>query len=108
MEPLQQTVPIFLAELLRRAPLSPEKMAFAWRASVGPAIARIATAHITTDGVIEVQCADDHWRRELKRSAPMIADRLRALLGTDVVKKLKIPAVSRPTGRRRKAAERSP
>jgi predicted nucleic acid-binding Zn ribbon protein len=100
MEPLQQTVPAFLAELLRRAPLSPEKLAFAWRTSVGPAMARVSTAHITPDGVVEVRCADDHWRRELKRAAPVITERLRALLGPDIVKKLKVPGPSRRVGSR--------
>ncbi len=101
MEPLQRTVPTFLAELLRRAPLSPEKLAFAWRASVGPAIARVSTANLTSDGVVEVRCPDDHWRREIRRSAPMITERLVALLGPEVVKKLKVPGASRPSGRRK-------
>ena len=95
MQPLQQSVPAVLADILRRAPLSPEKVLFAWRAAVGPAIARVSSVQLSPDGVIHVACGDDHWRREIRRSAPVITSRLVALLGPDVVKQLKVPGVAR-------------
>ncbi len=90
MEPLQHAVPTVLAEILRRAPLSPEKVSFAWRTAVGPSFARVSAARLSEDGVIEVQCGDEHWRREIRRSAPLIKERLAALLGDDVVRHVKV------------------
>ncbi len=95
MQPLQQTVPAVLADILRRTPLSPEKVSFAWRVAVGPAVARVSSVQLSPDGVIHVTCGDDHWRREIRRSAPMISSRLVALLGADVVKQVKVPGAAR-------------
>ncbi len=95
MEQLQQTIPDVVARLVRNAPLCSEKVAFAWRASVGPAMARAAEMRLSEDGVVEVVCTDDHWRREIRRSLPLIKERLTALLGGDVVKKLKVPGQAR-------------
>jgi len=91
MQPLQHVLPDLLAALLRKAPLSPEKVAFAWRAAVGPAIARVSVVRLSDEGVVEVQCGDDHWRREIRRSAPVIKEKLVALLGAEVVKQVKVP-----------------
>ncbi len=105
MEPLQRTVPDFLAELLRKAPLSPEKLSFAWRAAVGPAMARVSAVTLTPDGTVEVRCADDHWRREIRRAVPMIRERLAALLGVEIVRQIKVPGASRPARARRAPGE---
>jgi predicted nucleic acid-binding Zn ribbon protein len=94
MEPLQQTIPAVLARLLRDAPLSPEKVTFAWRAAVGAAIARVSAVRLSDDGIVWVQCEDDHWRREIRRSATVIKERLVALLGVEVVKQVKVPGAS--------------
>lgn len=63
-------------------------------------MARVSTVRLSQEGVIEVQCADDHWRREIRRSASMIAARLVPLLGAEVIKQVKVPGASR--GRKRK------
>jgi predicted nucleic acid-binding Zn ribbon protein len=99
MQPLQHAIPDVLTRLLRGAPLSPEKVAFAWRAAVGPAMARASSVRLSGEGVIDVSCADDHWRREIRRSLPLIRERLTALLGTDVVRQIKVPAAARPKRR---------
>ncbi len=99
MEPLQRAIPSVLVHLLRNAPLSSEKVAFAWRTAVGPAMARAAAARLRDGGVVEVTCDDDHWRREIRRSLPVISERLRTLLGVEVVQKVKVPAP--PKGKRR-------
>ncbi len=96
MQPLQHAIPDVLTHLLRNAPLSSEKVAFAWRAAVGPAMARASSVRLSGDGVIEVACADDHWRREIRRSLPIIRERLAALLGVEVVRRIKLPAAARP------------
>ena len=41
MIPLQQFMPDALAAILRKAPLTPEKVDFAWRSAVGGAVAQV-------------------------------------------------------------------
>jgi predicted nucleic acid-binding Zn ribbon protein len=95
MIPVQRTIPDFLSHLLRKAPLSQEKISFAWRAAVGPAISRVSSVRLTTAGTVEVHCADDHWRREIRRSAAVIKERLVSLLGADMVRHLKVAGAGR-------------
>jgi predicted nucleic acid-binding Zn ribbon protein len=90
MEPLNRLVPGVVQAIVRSAPLSPEKVAFAWRSAAGPAMARVASVQLSGEGTVEVHCPDDQWRREIRRSASVIRDRLRALLGDDVVKQVKV------------------
>ncbi len=100
MEPLHHAIPDVLATVLRNAPLSAGKVAFAWRAAVGPAMARASAVSLSSDGVVEVTCSDDHWRREIRRSLPIIKQRLAALLGPDIVKQVKMAARQNPGGAR--------
>jgi hypothetical protein len=83
--PVRQVVPDAVAELVRKAPLSPEKVAFAWRSVVGPAIAQ-ATSVEWNDGVLRVKAKDGAWQREVERSAAIIRSRLDRLLGNGVVR----------------------
>ena len=84
MHPIRQAVPGAIAELLRAAPLSPGKVAFAWRAAVGPALERMTTVRL--DGhVLIVEAATAPWAREIARSAEEIRARLAALLGPETV-----------------------
>lgn len=85
MESLSQVLPAAVAALLRDAPLSPGKVALAWKAAVGPALARVTDARLLETSVLEVTVADPHWRREVRRLAPLIRERLAALLGPDTV-----------------------
>jgi len=89
MRPLNQAVPGALVELLRAAPLSPGKVAFAWRTAVGPAIERGTSVRLD-DRILLVDAASPQWRREIARSSSIILARLQALLGTDVVERLEI------------------
>ena len=99
MKPLQHAMPDVLARLVRGAPLSPEKVRFAWRTAVGPAMARASSARLSGEGVIEVECGDDHWRREIRRALPTITRRLAAFLGEELVRKITVPPPSRPRRR---------
>ena len=85
MIPLRQVMPDALVDIVRKAPLSPEKVAFAWRSVVGPAIDH-ATSVNWSDGVLRVTAKDRAWRREVERSAALIRSRLDALLGERVVR----------------------
>ena len=78
-----------LAEMLARQPMSPGKLEFAWRAAVGPALARAARLD-WRDGRVVVHMTSPEWTREVERSKPVILDRLRMLLGKDAVKRLDV------------------
>jgi hypothetical protein len=85
MVPVRHVMPDAVAAILRKAPLSHEKVAFAWRSVVGPAIDH-ATVVEWTDGVLQVRARDAAWGREVERSAALIRARLDALLGDRVVR----------------------
>jgi predicted nucleic acid-binding Zn ribbon protein len=92
MRPLQDAVPGVLSQILRKAPLSPGKVDFAWRAAVGPALARISTVHLE-DQILFVEAAGNQWVRELERSSQVILERMRALLGHTTVASIKVRAL---------------
>jgi hypothetical protein len=52
------------------------------------------------DGVLEVRVADQHWRKEVKRSAPLVLERLAAMLGEGTVMRLEI--IQAPTAAKRR------
>ena len=82
-------MPDALAAILQRAPLSPEKVAFAWRSAVGPSVEKVTTVDLR-GRVLHVHTRDAAWQREVERSARLIRARLDALLGQGVVRSLKV------------------
>jgi predicted nucleic acid-binding Zn ribbon protein len=88
MDQIHSVVPRALTELLRIGPLSQGKLDLVWRVAVGDALSRVTTVRLQPDGVVDVTAADQRWRAELKRSAPMILTKLNALLGTKAVTRL--------------------
>lgn len=84
-----RVIPAVLGDIIRKAPLCPEKVAFAWRSAVGAAVDRATTVRLDDEGVLHVTAADARWAREVKRSARLIQSRLSRLLGDGVVKKIK-------------------
>jgi hypothetical protein len=82
-------MPGAVAAMLRRAPLTPEKVAFAWRAAVGPAVDKATTIDLRQD-VLHVRAKDAVWEREVERSTPLIRSRLKDLLGEDVVRFIRV------------------
>lgn len=89
MQSLAHAVPGALAELLRAAPLSPGKVAFAWDAAVGPAAQR-ATAVRLEGSVLLVDASTTAWAREIARSSAVILTRLQTLLGAGVVTRIEV------------------
>ena len=75
---------------------------FAWRVSVGPALARLTRVTLGQDGVMSVIVEDGRWVKELERSSSTILQRLRDFLGQDEVCRIEItcPTIPRRTGRR--------
>ena len=86
----QRLIPTVLAEVIRKAPLCPEKVEFAWRSAVGPAVQRVTTVRLDEAGVLHVTAADAHWSREVKRSSKLILARLETMLGPDTVKRIRV------------------
>ena len=90
MVPAHRIVPSILAQVIRPAPLCPEKVDFAWRTSVGPAVSRATRVHLDDHGTLRITAQDPQWRREVERSLGLIRSRLEALLGPDVIQRVEI------------------
>ena len=82
-------MPDALADILRKAPLNDEKIAFAWRAAVGAAMDRGTTVSLNR-GVLRVRVKDPTWRREVERSEILIRARINALLGGGTVRAIDV------------------
>ena len=79
-----------LCTLLQNQPLSTGKVSFAWSVTVGTRIDRVTSAALEPDGILAVQAENHHWAREVGRSSPLIISRLNRLLGTAVVRRIKV------------------
>lgn len=84
-------MPDALAEILRKAPLTPEKIAFAWRSAVGPGVAK-ATMIELRGRTLYVHTKDAAWQREVERSMGIVRSRMEALLGPGVVGDIRVTA----------------
>jgi hypothetical protein len=93
MIPVRQVVPDAVADIIRKAPLTPAKVAFAWRSVVGPAIDQATSVSWGDDGVLRVKAKDAAWRREVERSAALIRSRLDTLLGEGIVRYIEVKSV---------------
>ena len=89
MIPVYRFLPDALADILRKAPLTDDKLAFAWRSSVGPAIDRGTTVALR-EGVLRVTAREAAWGREVERSEALIRARLDSLLGRGVVRAISV------------------
>ena len=87
--PVHDVLPGALASVLRKAPLTPEKIAFAWRTAVGPAMDRVTSIELQ-GRVLHVRAKDASWQREVERSAGLIRTRLTVLLGDGIVRGLDV------------------
>ena len=84
MIPVGRILPDVLVAVLRKAPLSPEKVAFAWRTAVGPSLDRVTTIELV-EHVLRVRARDAAWQREVERSAGLIRARLDTMLVPGIV-----------------------
>jgi predicted nucleic acid-binding Zn ribbon protein len=89
MKPLLHGMPAALADLLRNAPLTQGKVAFAWSVAVGTALDRVTRVKLERD-VLIVEAASAQWSREVRRSTGVILPRLQALLGNESIRKLEV------------------
>ena len=98
MIPVQTILLGALAAIVRKAPLTDEKVTFAWRTAVGPVIAGATEVSLSVGrGTLHVRARDRAWQRELERSATTIRRRLDDLLGAGIVRALDITSAVPPT-----------
>ena len=88
MHPVGPLLSSVLPALLARAPLTPEKVAFAWQTAAGDAIAR-ATRVELRDGVLHVAADDQRWLSEIDRARTALLPRLATLLGDGTVRMIR-------------------
>jgi len=105
MEPIQPLFAAAIASLVRPAPLTPEKIVFAWRMAVGAAVARVTRVRMAPGRTLEVEFDDDRWCGEIERSGASVLSRVQELLGVEEVERLHLKrrAVRHPQRRRRPA-----
>jgi len=82
-------MPRVIAEIVRTAPLSPAKVAFAWRLAVGPAVERNTAIHLD-QGALIVEAVTPQWADEVRRSARIILRRMRLMLDAETIKRLDV------------------
>ena len=89
MQAIKNAMPSVVAEIVRAAPLSPAKVAFAWRLAVGPTVDRNTTIH-WDQNTLFVEAATPQWAEEVRRSTRVIIGRMRSLLDEETVKRLDV------------------
>ena len=87
--PIASAVPGAVTALLKLCPLSPGKVAFAWKTAVGAALERVTAVRLER-GVLTIEAQTPHWGREVSRATPIILRRLQALLGVEAVSRLEV------------------
>ncbi|MEP6782501.1 MAG: DUF721 domain-containing protein [Acidobacteriota bacterium] len=83
-----QILPRVVAEVVRKAPMTDAKVAFAWRLAVGPALAKATKVRLATDGTLYVAAESKAWLDSVRASVGLIRSRLAHYLGDDAVKRI--------------------
>ena len=83
-----QVLPGVVAEVIRKAPLTDEKVAFAWRLAVGPAIAKATAVRLAADGTLYVRAESKAWVDSIRASIGIIRSRLAHYLGDSAIKRV--------------------
>lgn len=100
--PLRDILSDALTDAVRDQPMSQAKLEFAWRASVGPALAR--ASRVSLEGnVLRVDTPGPLWAVEIERARQDLLVRLARLLGPGVVARLAVHAPGAPPGGPRRA-----
>ena len=81
-------MPAVLAEVIRKAPLTDEKVGFAWRLAVGPAIDKVTTVRLAANGTLYVKADAPAWNDAIAKSFGLIRSRLAHYLGETAVKSI--------------------
>ena len=86
-------MPAVLADVIRKAPLTDEKVAFAWRLAVGPAIGKATTVRLAANGTLYVKAEAPAWNDAIGKSLGLIRSRLAHFLGETAVKNIDFTSV---------------
>lgn len=81
-------MPAVLAEVIRKAPLTDDKVAFAWRLAVGSALGKATTVRLSSNGTLHVSAASPAWIDAVRKSAGLIRSRLAHFLGDAAVRRI--------------------
>ena len=81
-------MPAVLADVIRKAPLTDEKVAFAWRLAVGPAIGKATAVRLASNGTLYVKAEAPAWNDAIGKSLGLIRSRLAHYLGDTAVKNI--------------------
>jgi hypothetical protein len=85
---VNQVMPAVMAEVIRKAPLTDEKVAFAWRLAVGPAVGNATTARLGANGTLYVKADAPAWNDAIGKSLGIIRSRLAHYLGESAVTRI--------------------
>ena len=83
-----QVMPAVVADVIRKAPLTDEKVSFAWRLAVGPAVDKATKVRLGNDGTLYVSADSAAWIDGVRQSIGLIRSRLAHFLGEDAVKRI--------------------
>lgn len=108
MKPIQPIMSDVVAKLVRSAPLSAEKVLFAWRMAVGAMLARVTAVRLRSDGCLLVHLQDERWRPELQRAAAVVRARMAAVLGDDVLREVCLVGAPQAAVRRSRGDRQPP
>ena len=86
--PASEILPGVLADVIKKAPLTPEKVAFAWRLAVGPAVGKATTVTLDGQGVLHVKANTPAWTAAVRKSRSLLHLRMNDLLGEGTVTSL--------------------
>jgi Dna[CI] antecedent, DciA len=88
MIPANKVMPGVVAEIIRKAPLTDAKVAFAWRLAVGPALGKSTSVRLADDGTLYIKAESPAWIDSIRASIGLIRSRLAHYLGDDAVKRM--------------------
>lgn len=81
-------MPAALADVIRKAPLCDEKVAFAWRLAVGPSVDKSTTVRLADDGTLYIRGESQAWIDSVRASIGLIRSRLAHYLGDSAIKRV--------------------
>jgi len=81
-------MPAVVAEVIRKAPLTDEKVSFAWRLAVGPAMAKATSVRLGSDGTLYLRADSPAWLDGVRQSVGLIRSRLAHYLGDETIKRM--------------------
>lgn len=88
MVPANKVMPLIVGDIIRKAPLTDEKVAFAWRLAVGPALGKATTVRLASDGTLYVTAESQAWNDSIRASVGLIRSRLAHFLGETAIKRI--------------------